>query len=172
MSNFREDVSPLALALPTESLGRNARRALVLLIILTVFVVMSGWLSPIRSALTLLFMCTVPGAAVMSFTRRTDSLTIAALSVAISIAVCAAIASIAVWMHLYDPDALFAGTAVASAGLLFLAPWYRILLVDAGSHSRAKSTTTDNSPTHNISPTKNISPEDTYEMEPSPDGDP
>ena len=136
MSNFRDDLRPLELVLPTESLGRNYRRALVILTVLTAVVVMTDWLSPLRSTLVLLFMCTVPGSAVMSFTRRTDPLTIAALSVAISLAVCAAIAAIAVWARLYDPKALFAGTAIGSAGLLFLAPWYRILLTRAGNHSR------------------------------------
>ena len=73
---------------------------------------------PVRGVFALGFVTFVPGWAIVRNWPAAARYSIAALSVLLSLAICAALATITLWLHLWHPVGLFFVTAIASGAAI------------------------------------------------------
>ena len=88
--------------------------SLTTIVALMVLIVL-GIEGPVRAFLALGFVMFVPGWAIVTNWTAAARSSIVALSVLLSLAISAAVATITVWLHVWHPIGLFFVTAIASA---------------------------------------------------------
>ena len=83
-----------------------------------VVLVAFGVAGPLRGLLALVFFAFVPGWAVVTNWTSAAQLSRIALSVLLSLSICTTVATLALWLHFWDPFVLFYVAALASAAAI------------------------------------------------------
>lgn len=105
-----------AAAMPRLVAALDAAGAAVTVALLTVAVL--GVAGPARLLLALAFVSFVPGWAVLGHMDALELLSRSALAVAVSLALCTAVAQALLWLRVWHPAAMLAGLALASLAVL------------------------------------------------------
>ena len=83
-----------------------------------VLIVTAGTAGPVRAALSILFLTAVPGWAALRCWSSLDLRTRCSLAMPVSLALDALLATVLLWLHAWDPIAMFYGVAAVCVAAL------------------------------------------------------